>query len=401
MTNHGRNDESGGDAKDRIPEDTRTTHRDAAGRDDLAEPVSVLAVGPLEPTPREHVAAVMARIRAEVDEEQDDPAVVLPFTPRRRGSSLLTHLVAAAIGAAIVWFLLDARTDRFAGQDSNVEVAGVGDGTGIGTGAGPHVRDGDSTDAEPASGPDADADSGSTTADATPRPAPERVLVFHPIEFRAVRPVRTIEVEVPVEVPIEVRVEVPVPGEREAVDRRLAASAGALASVFDRGARALESIATSTLAAEAHALEALEIARAATPAGRGENVDLSQPTAIATLPRPALTSTNDGSAVTIVRAEDRVRISTNGPLDAVVPALIAKLDDPDPSVRAAVERRLVDLSSSAGLGAPSANTAAASDDPWWRSDRGQAASVAHSGAGTDSADAWRAWWETVRGAAAF
>ena len=128
--------------------------------------------------------------------------------------------------------------------------------------------------------------------------------------------------------------------------------------------------------------------------------DADAPTAVAA-PRPTLTAATDGGAVTIVREDARVRIATSGPTDEVIPALIAKLDERDAEIRAAVERRLLDLANGFEIAAPGTGTGPAAADPWWRSNRGQAASTALGGASNDRAEAWRAWWEAVQGAAAF
>jgi hypothetical protein len=102
--------------------------------------------------------------------------------------------------------------------------------------------------------------------------------------------------------------------------------------------------------------------------------------------------------VTIRRDGDRVALSTSGTLDDIVAALLARLDDPDPAVRAAVELRLDDIAAELGVArAEVARPRKSADEPWWRSDRGQVAALTIGGAG-DTREPWPAWWARARSA---
>lgn len=344
--------------------------------------VEALSTAPLPATPPEHVAAVMDRVRAAAHAGDEVDVALAPLAGRRRSAAWLTHLVAAAIGAAIVWFLLAATDSRSArthdGSHARAEPGG---------------EENDArTDLARVTNPDAD-------TDARPRGAP--VVVFHPLDLSGVR-----RVEVPVEVPVrvEVPVEIPVPGADAAARRRLAAAGSALAQALERSAVVLDAIAASALRAEEHAFAALELARA--NVGRGRNADVRDGAAaddfespLAPAPLTTRSSSAVSSPLTISRSGAGVRIALHGSNDVVVPALIARLDDRDRAVRDAVERRLFQVADRLGVDGPRTDDDAADpDDPWWRSRRGQAATAAlgPQGDATDRAELWRAWWELVR-----
>jgi hypothetical protein len=99
--------------------------------------------------------------------------------------------------------------------------------------------------------------------------------------------------------------------------------------------------------------------------------------------------------IVLRRAEGRVVLTTSGSLDEVVEALLVRLDDVDPSVRAAVEGRLEGIAAEAGLPRRYARVEEG-DAPWWRSTRGRAALAAVE-APSASREPWSAWWSRVRG----
>jgi hypothetical protein len=96
--------------------------------------------------------------------------------------------------------------------------------------------------------------------------------------------------------------------------------------------------------------------------------------------------------VTIRRDGDRVALSTSGSLGETVDALLARLDDPDPAVRAAVELRLDDIAAELGV---DRQGPAGKGEPWWRSDRCQVAALTIAG-GNEALEPWPAWWSRAR-----
>jgi len=147
--------------------------------------------------------------------------------------------------------------------------------------------------------------------------------------------------------------------------------------------------ADATLRAEAAPTRANEPAHPAAPTARDwRAIDIDAASLAATGRR--------AEHVTIRREGDRVALSTSGALDDIVAALLARLDDPDPAVRTAVELRLDDIAVELGVArAERARPRKGADEPWWRSDRGQVAALTIGGTG-EAREPWPDWWSRAR-----
>jgi hypothetical protein len=369
----------------------------------LSAAVSVLDVGPLAATPPDHVAQVMARVRAgvsagDMDDDVDAGAVLVPVRRRRPAPFvvLMSHLAAAAIGGLIVWFLVDTARGAFE------SVRGAGSERVAGLDRARRVTDGAQ-----------DVGSGATPA-ATPNDqlavAPPR-LVFHPLQLQITR--NEVVMAAPLPAPIQVDPRAAIERERLRAERRRAAAAGTLALAVARTAGALDRIAVASEESERLARATFDLARAEAESVNSSGGDgngrsgTGDPLERGGAPGRVLavaTSEPEG-AVLVERDGDRIRIATSGPTNEVVPALIALLGDPDERVRESVDRRLRAIAEDLGLPTPEdlagARSTTAMADPWWRSQRGQAAtasiaSIASDGAGTGREERWRAWWNAVR-----
>lgn len=417
--------------------------------DTFCEAVDALDVGPLDATPPEHVAQVMARVHAG-EASSDGGAVLVPVRRRRPAPFvvLLSHLAAAAIGGLVVWFLIDTARGAFrATRDAGGQRASglVADRTvngqtvngqtvngqpGVGRSEDGRSRDDESSGGESRTNEAVDdaAGDGLTAArhsDQTESAFPR--IVFLPLQLQVTREVTVLAAPTPPlqRAPLEIDPRIAFERERLRVERRRAAATGTLALAVARTAEALDRIAASTEESERMNRSALELARAeAEAAARTRELVTAQLDAVRsntaqsstagangadepqTGPAPeratALATPRAESAVFVERDGDRIRIATDGPTNEVVPALIAMLGDPEQRVRVAVDRRLRAIAEDLGLPTPeelaSARGVTAMSDPWWRSQRGQAASAAIA-AGDDDADSeelWRAWWSATR-----
>lgn len=102
----------------------------------------------------------------------------------------------------------------------------------------------------------------------------------------------------------------------------------------------------------------------------------------------------------LIRHEgERILITTQGPLEDVVVALLARVDDPNPTVRAAVELRLDDIADELGVDRARVATVGRDSEPWWRSSRGQAAALVANHTDTQrggTSESWPEWWSRAR-----
>ncbi len=140
--------------------------------------------------------------------------------------------------------------------------------------------------------------------------------------------------------------------------------------------RGFTALADTWLALDTRASERRVLARADPPRPDGDAEGLSA-------------FAESSSPLTVQRGPNGVRLSTSGTTEEVVTALLARLDDPDPDVRAALELRLGGLAQS--LGVPRARRATEDAGRWWRS-RGASALDPARG----ELEPWSAWWERAR-----
>lgn len=343
----------------------------------LEHAVGVLAIGEVGATPPEHVASVMAAVRNAAREES-------PRVDERRERRVLpwwwlvvSHVAAAAIVAAVVWGLV---RERGAAPKEPGPIANEGEAV---VPAPEQARDDRTENHEVAS---------------TPR------YVFVPYELRVVQraPERDAVAEANAAELAVAEAARRAAAERVqlaalALEKRVANAGAALAFALDRGARGVERLARAaeehtTLLAEQLAVlranqgdgEVAALAPAATELAANEDEQFVQ--------RGPLAITRDAGGVVL---------SLRGDLDEVVPALIAQLDSADADVRAAVRRRLEACARELGVPPPTA-AVAATDSPWYRSDRGRVADEHTGRTGEDvtvGTAAWRDWWSDARSAA--
>jgi len=353
----------------------------AACRDELAgleRAVGVLALGDVGPTPREHVAAVMAAVRSApreeaFDDEERRERRVLPWW-----WLVVSHAAAAAIVAVVVWGLVRER-----GAAPNEP--------------GPIANEGESVAPAPQAPRDGRAQDTRQEDDAVAA-APR--YVFVPYELRVVQ--RAPERDAAANAD---RLAAAEAARRAAAERvqlaalalkeRAVSARTALAFALERGARGVEHLAraaeehTAVLAEQLAALRANASAVALLePAPLGLAAADDEPYA----QRGPLAITRDAGGVVL---------SLRGDLDEVVPALIAQLDSADADVQLAVRRRLEACARELGVPPPT-GAVEAPDSRWYRSDRGRVADEHTRRADDDvviGTAAWRDWWSDARRAA--
>ncbi|MEZ5978790.1 MAG: zf-HC2 domain-containing protein [Planctomycetota bacterium] len=339
----------------------------------FAAALAILQDEPIAPAPREHVDAVMAAVladRGEAARRRTFPPILV----------LASHVAAAAVGAFVLFLVR--------GHDARLAPPTNGD----------DGRGAEMADAEHASDPNASAPAvTSTSAPSTNVPEVVERFVPFPVTVRVARSERA-----PAAPPIDPLRAADIESRRALArsNERLARRADALAAALDAGGRALDLLAVNASRAEERRRGAVATRRSRARRSVADLADDSRTpgTARRTPPRiDRLCAATTRGPVAVTRDGDRVVVATSGSTEEIVPALLAYLDDADPAVRAAVDRRLRGVARE--LGTPAPGAADPDDDaPWWRSQRARAAAEdGDEPAALPDAEAWKAWWVRTRG----
>lgn len=332
--------------------------------------VDALAADPSSAPPRAHVDAVMAAVARDVVRRSE----------RRPRRWIATHAAAAAAGLLLAWGL--APWFGRGGGEGGGAGLGAAEGGGVGTALVATAALGDGAPEPPPASGDGDG------AFPARHGAPRAVLAVPvPILFPvASGPLASATPRRAASAPVSVALE-PWLARGVAVLERLAAAADRAPSTGVGGAPGA--------VADARGEEPTP-APSSTPPGVVARFAPAPAPAVAAPSVPTEPSVPRGP-VTLRRDGERITLVTRGEFHAVVPALLALLDDPDPAVVDVVEGRLRGIARDLDQRAPATDPAlAADDDPWWRSERASVADRAGPPAGASGRErAWASWWRRV------